>query len=446
MDEISSNAIRAGRFRPLGRALAHRNYRLFFAGQFVSMIGTWMTRMASGWLVFRLSEPEWQAVWLGVVGFAGQIPAFFLAPLAGVLVDRWNRHRLLVVTQALSLLQSAALAVLAFSAEPGIVTILILIVLNVCQGLINAFDMPARQAFMVEMIDRKQDLANAIALNSSLVNGARLLGPAIAGVLIYLTSEAWCFVIDAVSYLAVIAALLAMHIVRQPREEHHAPVWHGLVEGFRYAFGFAPIRAILLLLALVSFMGMPYSVLMPIFASDLGGGSGTMGFLLAASGLGALGGALHLAARKTVLGLGRTIVFSTGTFGVALIGFALSNWLWLSLILMLVAGFGMMVEMAASNTILQTIVDENKRGRVMSFYTMSFLGMAPLGSLFAGALASAVDARTTVLIGGAACVLGALLFAFKLPQIRVLVRPIYVQMGILPQVATGLQSVVASEE
>jgi len=446
MDEISSNAIRAGRFRSLGRALAHRNYRLFFAGQFVSMIGTWMTRMASGWLVFRLSEPEWQAVWLGVVGFAGQIPAFFLAPLAGVLVDRWNRHRLLVATQALSLLQSAALAILAFSAEPGIETILILIVLNVCQGLINAFDMPARQAFMVEMIDKKEDLANAIALNSSLVNGARLVGPAIAGLLIYLTSEAWCFVIDAVSYLAVIAALLAMHIVPRPREEHHAPVWHGLVEGFRYSFGFAPIRAILLLLALVSFMGMPYSVLMPIFASDLGGGSGTMGFLLAASGLGALGGALHLAARKTVLGLGRTIVLSTGAFGIALIGFALSNLLWLSLILMLVAGFGMMVEMAASNTILQTIVDENKRGRVMSFYTMSFLGMAPLGSLFAGTLASAVDARTTVLIGGVACILGALLFAFKLPQIRVLVRPIYVQMGILPQVATGLQTAVASEE
>jgi MFS family permease len=446
MDEIPRNAIRSGPFRSLGRALAHRNYRLFFAGQFVSMIGTWMTRMASGWLVLRLSTPELQAVWLGVVGFAGQIPAFFLAPLAGVLVDRWNRHRLLVVTQALSLLQSAGLAVLAFSGEPGIGTILILIALNVCQGLINAFDMPGRQAFMVEMIDRKEDLSNAIALNSSLVNGARLLGPAIAGVLIYLTSEGWCFVIDAVSYLAVIAALLAMRIVPRPRTEHHAPVWHGLVEGFRYAFGFAPIRAILLLLALVSFMGMPYTVLMPIFASDLGGGSGTMGLLLAASGLGALAGALHLAARKTVLGLGRTIVLATGAFGIALIGFALSEFLWLSLVLMLVAGFGMMVEMAASNTILQTIVDENKRGRVMSFYTMSFLGMAPLGSLFAGALASAIDARTTVLIGGITCIFGAILFAIKLPQLRTHVRPIYVQMGILPQVATGLQTAVTPEE
>jgi len=446
MDESPSTSTRPGRFRSLGRALAHRNYRLFFAGQFVSMIGTWMTRTASSWLVFRLSPPELQAALLGIVGFASQIPAFFLAPLAGVLVDRWNRHRLLVVTQALSLIQSALLAALAFSAEPGLVTILILIVLNVCQGLINAFDMPARQAFMVEMIDRKEDLANAIALNSSLVNGARLVGPAIAGVLIFLTSEGWCFVIDALSYLAVIAALLAMRIAARPREIQHAPVWHGLVEGFRYAFGFAPIRAILVLLALVSFMGMPYSVLMPIFAKDLGGGSETMGFLLAASGLGALAGALHLAARKTVLGLGRTIVLATAAFGLSLIGFAVSEKLWLSLLLLLVAGFGMMVEMAASNTILQTIVDESKRGRVMSFYTMAFLGMAPLGSLFAGALASAIDARTTVMIGGGACILGAILFAVKLPQIRALVRPIYVQMGILPQVASGLQTATTTEE
>src|SRR6516162_3675371 len=226
MDESPSTSTRPGRFRSLGRALAHRNYRLFFAGQFVSMIGTWMTRTASSWLVFRLSmdRPELQAALLGIVAFMGQIPAFFLAPLAGVLVDRWNRHRLLVITQALSLIQSALLAVLAFSAEPGIWTIIILIFLNVCQGLINAFDMPARQAFMVEMIDKREDLSNAIALNSSLVNGARLVGPAIAGLLIYLTSEAWCFVIDAVSYLAVIAALLAMRIAARPREIQHAPV------------------------------------------------------------------------------------------------------------------------------------------------------------------------------------------------------------------------------
>src|SRR5260370_2239635 len=223
MDDPSRNSIRPGGFRSLGRALAHRNYRLFFAGQFVSMIGTWMTRMASAWLVFRLSEPELQAGLLGVVGFAGQIPAFFLAPFAGVLVDRWNRHRLLVITQAMSLIQSALLAVLAFSAEPGIGTIVYLIFLNVCQGFINAFDMPARQAFLVEMIDRKEDLANAIALNSSLVNRSRLLCPALAGVLIYLTSEAWCFVIDAVSYLPVLAALLAMRIVPRPKRAQHAP-------------------------------------------------------------------------------------------------------------------------------------------------------------------------------------------------------------------------------
>ncbi len=256
----------------------------------------------------------------------------------------------------------------------------------------------------------------------------------------------WCFVIDAISYLAVIAALLAMRIVPRSQEVHHAPVWHGLMEGFRYAFGFAPIRAILLLLALVSFMGMPYSVLMPIFANELKGGPGVMGFLLAASGMGALAGALHLAARTTVVGLGRTIVLASAAFGAALIGFALSGVLWLSLVLLLVAGFGMMVEMAASNTILQTIVDENKRGRVMSFYTMAFLGMAPLGSLFAGALASAIGARYTVMIGGGACMLGALLFALKLPQLRALVRPIYIQMGILPEMATGLQTATTAEE
>jgi MFS family permease len=444
MEQSSSNSKEATSMRSLVRALAHRNYRLFFGGQFISMIGTWMTRVATGWLVFRLSgeEETTAALVLGIVGFAGQIPAFFLAPFAGVLVDRWSRHRLLLVTQILSLVQSALLAVVAFLAETGPLVIGIIVALALFQGLINAFDMPARQTFLVEMVDRREDLANAIALNSSLVNGARLVGPALAGVLIYVAGEGWVFLIDAVSYLAVIGALLAMRISPRPLASQRAPLWHGVTEGVRYAFGFAPIRAILLLLALVSFMGMPYSTLMPIFAKDLApdAGARVFGFLMTASGTGALAGALYLASRTTVLGLGSIMIVATLAFGAGLIGFALSQALWLSLLLMLVTGFGMMVEMAASNTILQTIVEENKRGRVMSFYTMAFMGMAPLGNLFAGILSQFIGAANTVLVGGAACILGAVAFAFKLPQLRELIRPIYVRMGILPQIASGVQS------
>jgi MFS family permease len=429
----------------MGRALAHRNYRLFFVGQGISMIGTWMTRVASSWLVFRLSNPDDAAFLLGVVGFAGQAPTFFLAPVAGVLVDRWNRHRVLVVTQTLSLIQSSLLATVAFLGEPGPTTIFMIAALAVFQGVINSFDMPARQAFLVEMIDRKEDLANAIALNSSLVNGARLVGPTVAGLTIALVGEGWCFVLDAVSYLAVIIALLAMRLAPAPSRPHPGPVLRGLVQGFRYAFGFPPIRSLLLLLALVSFMGMPYTVLLPLFAAHiLQGGAYTLGFLSAASGVGALIGALYLASRQTVLGLGRTIVLSTTIFGLGLIGFAWSENLWLSLALMVATGCGMMVQMAASNTILQTIVEEDKRGRVMSFYGMAFLGMAPFGSLFAGALAGYIGpphgAADTVMIGGIACLVGALAFAVRLPRLRTLVRPIYVRKGILPEVATGLQS------
>jgi MFS family permease len=424
------------------RALAHRNYRLFFGGQGISMIGTWMTRVASGWLVYSVAGDHAELL-LGVVGFAGQAPTFFLAPFAGVVVDRVNRHRLLVATQVMSLIQSALLAVVAFRGEPGAATVWQIIILAFFQGIINAFDMPTRQAFLVEMVGRKEDLPNAIALNSSLVNGARLIGPAIAGVLIFLTNPGWCFTIDAISYVAVIAALLAMTVPARARRPHHEPVWHGLREGFTYAFGFAPIRALLLLLALVSFMGMPYTVLMPVFAVDLVGPDDApkaLGYLMAASGVGALTGALYLAARRTVVGLGRTIILATSLLGLGLIGFAFSEWLLISLLLMLVTGFGLMVQLAASNTILQTIVDEDKRGRVMSFYSMAFMGMAPFGSLFAGALAARYGAATTVLLGGLACLAGAGTFALKLPQLRTLVRPLYVRLGILPEVAAGLQT------
>ncbi len=440
MSEAADVPAPTSALRSMGRALAHRNYRLFFVGQGISMIGTWMTRVATGWLVFRLAGPE-SAFLLGVVGFAGQVPSFFLTPFAGVIVDRWNRHRLLVLTQVLSLIQSALLAVVAFHGEPGMGTIWQVIILSLTQGIINAFDMPARQAFLVEMIDVKDDLPNAIALNSSLVNGARLVGPSAAGILIAAAGEGWCFLIDAVSYVAVVAALVAMRLPAWLAERHRPPMWHGIVEGFRYAFGFAPIRTILLLLALVSFMGMPYTVLMPIFASDvLQGGPYALGFLSAASGVGALGGALFLASRTTVLGLGNVIWIGTLLFGIGLVGFALSTVLWISLLLMLLTGFGMMVQMAASNTILQTIVDEDKRGRVMSFYSMAFLGMAPFGSLFAGTLAGWIGAANTVLIGGITCLVGGILFALRLPFLRTLVRPIYARMRILPEVASGVQS------
>ncbi len=422
------------------RALTHRNYRLFFVGQGISLIGTWMTRVATSWLVFRLGGPD-SAVLLGVVSFAGQIPTFLLGPFAGVLVDRWNRHRVLVVTQSLSLIQSALLAWVAFENEPGLTTILFVLFLSIMQGLINAFDMPGRQAFMIEMVERKDDLPNAIALNSSLVNGGRLIGPSLAGIVIALVGEGWCFVIDAVSYVAVIIALLAMHVTPRTTVLRHPPMWHGLKEGFRYAFGFAPIRAVLLLLALVSFTAMPYTVLLPLFASDiLEGGPAILGFLSAASGVGALVGALHLARRNSVLGLGRTIVWSGCVFGLSLIGFGWSRWLALSLVCLFGTGMGMMVLMAASNTILQTIVEEDKRGRVMSFYSMAFMGMSPFGSLAAGAMAGWIGPAPTVAIGGAVALAGGILFGVRLTHLRRVARPRYVELGILPEVATGIQS------
>ena len=416
------------------RALSHKNYQLFFAGQSISLIGTWMTRIATSWLVYRLTG---SALLLGVVGFAGQIPSFILAPFAGVLVDRWNRHRLLVATQVLALIQSLVLALLTLT---GVIKIWHVIALSVLQGLINAFDMPARQAFVVEMVERREDLANAIALNSSMVNAARLLGPSIGGVVIAAVGEGWCFMADAISYLAVIASLLAMKInARMIRPTRDANMFAQLYEGWIYATRFAPIRDVLILLALVSLVGMPYSVLMPVFANDiLHGGPSTLGWLMAASGVGALAGALLLAARKSVLGLGKWIPMTAAAFGIGLLTFSFTRVMWLALSLMIVTGFGFMVQMAASNTVLQTIVDEDKRGRVMSFYTMAFMGTAPFGSLLAGTVAERIGAPHTLLFGGIGCVLGALWFATSLPSLRRDVRPIYVKIGILPEMAEGI--------
>jgi MFS family permease len=418
------------------RALRHRNYRLFFSGQIISLIGTWMTRIATSWLVYRLTG---SALLLGLVGFAGQIPSFLLAPVAGVLVDRWNRHRLLVVTQVLAMVQSAALAVLALT---GVINVWHVLGLSLFQGLINAFDMPARQAFVVEMVEKREDLANAIALNSSMVNAARLLGPSLGGVIIAAVGEGWCFALDAASYLAVIASLLLMRIAGRPRSAAKgARVLPELRAGLAYVTGSPPIRSILLLLALVSLVGMPYTVLMPVFASKiLQGGPHTLGFLMAATGVGALLGAVFLAGRRSVLGLGKIIPLMSACFGAGLIGFSLSRSLWLSIPLLLLTGLGFMVQMAASNTLLQTLVDDDKRGRVMSFYTMAFMGTTPFGSLLAGTLADRIGAPRTLLLGGAGCIAAALWFAWLLPGLRENVRPIYIRMGILPEVAEGIRS------
>jgi MFS family permease len=418
------------------RALSYPNYRLFFCGQIVSLIGSWISMTATSWLVYRLTG---SAMLLGVVGFAGQFPGFVMGPFAGAFLDRWDRHRVLVVTQAISMLQSFVLALLTFTGHINVPAIL---ALNAVQGLVNAFDMPARQAFVVTMISDREDLANAIALNSSMFNAARLIGPSIAGLIIATRGEAWCFLLDGFSYFAVIVALLSMTNVRQMvRPPRHAGVVEQLLEGWRYVFGFRPIRSLMLLLASLCLVAVPYSVLMPVFANEvLGGGAYTLGFLMTASGVGALGGALWLTTRKSVIGLGRVIWMNTAVFGVGLIGFALSRKLWLSLAFLVVVGVGMMVQMASTNTVIQTIVDEEKRGRVMSFYTMAFLGTAPFGSLIAGALSTRIGAPHTVLLSGILCLAAAAWFSQELPAIRSLVRPIYVRMGILPHVASGLQS------
>ncbi len=418
------------------RTLRYRNYRLFFGGQIVSLVGTWITTTATSWLVYRLTG---SAVLLGVVGFAGQFPAFLLGPFAGIVVDRQNRHRLLVITQTLSMLQSFALAALTLS---GRITIGLIVALNIVQGIVNAFDMPGRQAFLIQMIENKQDLGNAIALNSSMVNAARLIGPSIAGIVIAAVGEGWCFFIDGVSYLAVIAALLMMRIVMAGRPAAaRAPALQQFREGFAYAFGFSPIRSIIVLLAIVSLVGVPYTVLMPIFAGDVfHGGPHTLGLLMTASGCGALCGALWLAARKSVVGLGRIIPIASALFGVGLICFSQSPSLLIGLPFMVISGFGFMTQMAASNTVIQTIVDDEKRGRVMSFYMMAFLGTVPFGSLMSGWLSSRIGAGRTLLLGGICCTAAAAWFARQLPAIRQAVRPIYVKMGILPEVATAISS------
>ncbi len=438
---MTKESAERGLSNPLGglknifRSLQYRNFRLFFTGQSMSLVGTWIQRIAMPWLVFHMTH---SVVLLGVVGFAGQIPTFLIAPFAGVLIDRWNRYHVLIATQILAMVQALTLAVLFFT---GVIAVWHILVLSIMLGLINAFDSPARQSFLVEMVDRKKDLSNAIALNSTMVNGARLLGPSIAGILIAAAGEGICFLVNGLSYLMVIGSLLLMKVTPRKIVKSDKHIFQDLREGFAYTFGFAPLKSVILLLALVSLMGMPYTVLMPVFAKDiLHGNAHTFGFLMGASGLGALTGAIYLASRRSVLGLGRIISLAAGIFGLGLISFSLSRLFIPSLVLMVITGCGMMLQMASSNTVIQTIVDDDKRGRVMSFYAMAFMGTAPFGSLLAGGLAKWVGAPFTLMIGGITCIIGAILFIRKLPELKKRVHPIYVKLGIIPEVASGIQS------
>ena len=417
------------------RALRFKNYRLFFGGQSISLIGTWMQQVALGWLVYRLTD---SAFLLGLVGFSSQIPTFILASFAGVFADRYNKHKIIITTQTLAMIQAAILAILTLTHSLQIWQILLL---SLISGLINAFDMPTRQSFVIDMVDDKNDLPNAIALNSSMFNSARLIGPTIAGFVIAAIGEGLCFLINAISYIAVIVALLLMNISPAINNHKKENVIEELKDGIKYAYNFSPIRALLLLLGLVSLTGMPYTVLMPVFARDiLHGNAHTLGFLFGAVGSGALIGALYLASRKSVLGLGKWIPIATTCFSLGLIFFSFSRNIYLSILLMLITGFGMMMQMACTNTLLQTLVDDDKRGRIMSLYVMAFMGTAPFGSFMAGTLASTIGAPYTILSSGIICLAGAAVFAKNLPTLRKHIRPVYIKKGILPQVSQGLQS------
>jgi MFS family permease len=414
-------------FKQAFRTLKYPNYRLFFGGQSISLIGTWMQQVAMSWLVYRLTG---SALMLGVVGFVTRCPSFFFTPFTGVLIDRSDRYRVLLVTQALSLVQAAGLAALVLS---GRVQVWHLFVAGTCLGLINAFDVPARQSFIIELIGKRDDLGNAIALNSTMMNGARLVGPVAAGVMVAAVGEGWCFAINAFSFVAVLASLLAMKLRPAHRASGLGSRRQAFREGLNHAFGSLPIRYLLLLLALVSLAGMPFQVLMPVFAKDvLRGGPSTQGLLVASVGVGALVATLYLASRKSVLGLARRVSLASILFGLALVAFSLSRQLWLSMAILAFVGLGMMVQMTGCNTLIQTLVDDDLRGRVMSFHTMAFMGTVPFGNLLAGLLAQWIGAPGAVLVGGLACVAAGAAFHARLPHFRRHARPIFIRKGILP--------------
>nr|HEX4315120.1 MFS transporter [Kofleriaceae bacterium] len=414
----------------LTRALRHRNFRLFFGGQAVSLVGTWLTRFAMAWMAYTLSDSGWQ---IGLVAFFGQAPSSIIAPFAGVLVDRWNRHRVIVVTQILASLQSAALALFAFT---GWMTVWDLMWLGAIQAAINAFDMPARQSFLGQMVEDRADLPNAIALNSSMVNGARLVGPVAAAALVAAFGEGWCFAIDAASYIAVIASLLMMTVPKRGPAKGRGYVWAEMKEGWRYVAHGAPlVRAVLLALTATSVLAGAYSnTLMPLLNGDeLGGGEHSLGVLMAAGGCGALCGALYLASRSSIVGLGGVIARCNLGLGASLacLGFVTS--VWLATPLVFVLGTCLMVQMASTNTIIQTVVDSDKLGRVMSLYAVSFFGGAPVGALLDGTLASAFGVRPTFVAAGLAAVTCAIVFRKRLPKLRLETRSLYVRLGLIEE-------------
>lgn len=429
---FNSNAIN---LKHTFRAFKYRNYQLYFGGQGISLIGTWMQRIAMSWLVYRLTNSTFL---LGLVGFLSAIPMFIITPFAGVIVDRISRYKIILWMQILATIQALMLWFLIIT---NWIQIWHIIVLSIILGIINAFDTPARQSFVIEIVEKKEDLGNAIALNSTMFNGARLIGPPLAGIIIASAGEGMCFLINGLTFFAVIIGLLLMKINERKNELPQSDIFKDLKQGFEYTFSFLPIRAIILLLALISIMGMPYVVLMPVFAKEiLHGGPQTLGFLMGVAGVGAIIGALYLASRKSVVGLGKLIPISAMIFGLGIITFSFSRIFLFSAFVMLFIGFGMMVQMASSNTVVQTIIDDDKRGRVMAFYVTAFLGTTPFGSLLAGSIASKIGAPYTLLISGVTCILGALMFLRKLPEIRKLTHPIYTKMGILPEIATGIQT------
>ena len=406
------------------RALRHRNFQLFFSGQFISLVGTWMDTIAEAWLVYRLTHSSLK---LGAVGFASQFPVFLAAPLGGIVADRFNRRRVVIGTQIASMIFAGILAALTLT---GVVTVKEVFVLAALMGVVNAFDIPARQAFLVDMVG-KEDLMNAIALNSSMFNGARIIGPAVAGVLVAKIGEGWCFFANSVSYIAVITGLLMMRVQRPAALASSASPFEHLVEGFRFVRSTAPIRAILLLLGVVSLVAMPYTVLMPVFASNiLHSDARGLGILMGCTGVGALLGALTLASRTGVRGLGRWVAFSCAGFACSLLVFSFSRIFWLSAALLLPVGFCMMLQMSSSNTLIQAMVPDRLRGRVMAVYSMMFMGMAPFGALFGGALAERLGAPHTVALGAIACLAGAAWFGLTLPNIRVEARRLIVAQAI----------------
>ena len=410
------------------RALSNRNYQYFFIGQLISLIGTWMQTVAEAWLVYKLTG---STVLLGLVSFSGQIPVFFLASIGGAIADKYNRQKILVITQSLSMILSGTFAVLVLT---GWIQVSHLFILAVLLGLVNAFDIPTRQSFIVDLVKR-EDLNNAIALNSSMFNGARIVGPAIAGILVAYIGEGWCFAANSISYIAVIIGLLAVKIQPHKREKPTGSTISNIVEGFRYVAQTSSIRSLLLLLGVVGLMGTPYSVLMPIFADKiLHGGASGLGFLMGAAGVGALAGALTMAARKGLNGIGRWIAISTAGFGVSIVLFSFSRSFWLSALLLVPAGFSIMLQWSASTTLVQSMVPDKLRGRVMAVYSMIFMGMAPLGSMLAGTLAQSftppeIGAPITVAVGGTACVIGAIIFGLNLSSFRQNAREVIVGLN-----------------